>query len=172
AQLAYAALKRWQKSKTIISIVNEVERQGRNVSVVTIINGNKPFLVDSIMSELSNHAGHIYMLVHPVLDITRHDEKLVILGEASQLPPADGVERVSVMQIHLSVLGEQAQEELRSALEQVIGQVDLAVGDWKPMLTRLDQAIVDYKRTYEMTKNEAMPEAIAFLEWLRDDRFI
>lgn len=172
ASIAYAALESWHKGKTIITIDNELQRQGRAVSVVTIINGNKPFLVDSIMSELSNHAGHIYMLVHPVLDITLHDGKLNILGEATQLPPADGVERVSLMQIHLSLLDEQAKEDLRGALEAVIGQVDLAVGDWKPMLARLDQAIEDYKRTYELTKNEAMPEAIAFLEWLRADRFI
>ncbi len=40
------------------------------------------------------------------------------------------------------------------------------------MLKRLDGAIADYKRVHDMTGDPAMPEAIAFLEWLRDDRFI
>ncbi|MBV2144815.1 NAD-glutamate dehydrogenase [Falsochrobactrum sp. TDYN1] len=172
AHIAYAALERWRKGKTIINIDNGIERQGRLVSVVTIVNGNKPFLLDSIMGELGDHAGQIFLLVHPVLDISHEKDKLVILGEASQLPPAKEVERVSVVQMHLSAMTKDAQDELIASLDRIIGQVDLAVGDWKPMLRRIDGAITDYKRTYELTKNAAMPEAIAFLEWLRDDNFV
>src|SRR5690606_15030296 len=137
-----------------------------------IVNDNMPFLLDSIMGELNDHANQIFMVVHPVLDIAREKDELVILGEASQLAPAKGVERVSLVQIHLPALDKQTKADLTAAIKRVLGQVRAAVSDWKPMLKRLDGAIADYKRVHEMTGDPAMPEAIAFLEWLRDDRFI
>ena len=172
ARHGYAALESWRKGKSIISVDNGIERHGRPVSVITIVNDNMPFLLDSIMGELNDHASQIFMVVHPVLDIAREKDELVILGEASQLAPAKGVERVSLVQIHLPALDKQAKAALTAAIKRVLGQVRAAVSDWKPMLKRLDGAIADYKRVHEMTGDPAMPEAIAFLEWLRDDRFI
>jgi glutamate dehydrogenase len=172
ARHGYAALESYRKGKSIISVDNGIERHDRPVSVITIVNDNMPFLLDSILGELNNHVSQIFMVVHPVLDIAREKDGLVILGEASQLAPAKGVERVSLVQIHLPALGKQAKADLTDGLKRVLGQVRFAVGDWKPMLKRLDDAIVDYKRAYELNGNAAMPEAIAFLEWLRDDHFI
>lgn len=172
ARFGYEALESWRKGKSTISIDNGIERQGRPVSVVTIVNGNKPFLLDSIMGELGDHASRIFMVVHPVLDISYEKDKLVILGEASQLAPGKGVERVSVVQIHLPVLGKDAKGRLTDAIKRVLGQVRLAVGDWKLMLRHLDEAIDGYQHAHELTGHAALPEAIAFLEWLRDDHFI
>lgn len=176
ARHGYAALESWRKGKSIISVDNGIERHGkphsRPVSVITIVNDNMPFLLDSIMGELNDHVSQIFMVVHPVLDIAHEKDELVILGEASQLAPAKGVERVSLVQIHLPALDKQAKADLTAAIKRVLGQVRSAVSDWKPMLKRLDGAIADYKRVSEMTSDPAMPEAIAFLEWLRDDRFI
>ena len=172
ARHGYAALESYRKGKSIISVDNGIERHGRPVSVITIVNDNMPFLLDSIMGELNDHVSQIFMVVHPVLDIAREKDELVILGEASQLAPAKGVERVSLVQIHLPALDKQVKADLTAAIKRALGQVRAAVSDWKPMLKRLDGAIADYKRVYEMTSDPAMPEAIAFLEWLRDDRFI
>ncbi len=172
ARHGYTALESYRKGKSIISVDNGIERHGRPVSVITIVNDNMPFLLDSIMGELNDRASRVFMVVHPVLDISREKDELVILGEASQLAPAKGVERVSLVQVHLPALDRQAKADLTAAIKRVLGQVRSAVRDWKPMLKRLDGAIADYKRVHEMTGNPAMPEAIAFLEWLRDDRFI
>ena len=46
-----------------------------------------------------------------------------------------------------------------------------AVNDWKPMLARLDQAISDFRYAPVPLDKDAVTEAIAFLEWLRDDNF-
>ncbi|ASV87622.1 bacterial NAD-glutamate dehydrogenase family protein [Ochrobactrum quorumnocens] len=172
AQYGYEALQSYRKGKSIISVDNSIERHGRPVSVITIVNDNMPFLLDSIMGELNDHVSQIFMVVHPVFDIEREKDDLTILGEASQLAPAKGVERVSLVQIHLPALDKQAKANLTAAIKRVLGQVRSAVSDWKPMMKRLDGAIADYKRVQELTGNAAMPEAIAFLEWLRDDRFI
>ncbi|MGU3401012.1 NAD-glutamate dehydrogenase [Brucellaceae bacterium D45D] len=172
AQYGFEALEAWRKGKSIVNIDKSVERNGRPVSVISIVNDNMPFLLDSIMGELNDHVSQIFMVVHPVLDIQREKDGLTILGEASQLAPAKGIERVSLVQIHLPALDKEAKADLTAAIKRVLQQVRSAVHDWKPMLTRLDDAIADYKRVDELTGNAAMPEAIAFLEWLRDGRFI
>ena len=43
--------------------------------------------------------------------------------------------------------------------------------DWKPMLARLDQAISEFRYAPIPLDKAAVTEAIAFLEWLRDDNF-
>ena len=56
-------------------------------------------------------------------------------------------------------------------LDKVLGQVRAAVTDWKPMLARLDQAISEFRYAPIPLDKDAVTEAIAFLEWLRDDNF-
>ena len=62
-------------------------------------------------------------------------------------------------------------EALKERLAEVLGQVRAAVSDWKPMLARLDQAISDFRYAPVPLDKAAVTEAIAFLEWLRDDNF-
>ena len=56
-------------------------------------------------------------------------------------------------------------------LEKILAQVRAAVHDWRPMLARLDQAISDFRYAPVPLDKDAVAEAIAFLEWLRDDNF-
>src|SRR5690606_9692583 len=60
---------------------------------------------------------------------------------------------------------------LEERLQRVVGQVRAAVTDWKPMLARLDQAISEFRYAPLPLQKDAVTEAIAFLEWLRDDNF-
>ena len=53
----------------------------------------------------------------------------------------------------------------------MLGQVRAATADWKPMLARLDQAISEFRYAPVPLDKDAVTEAIAFLEWLRDDNF-
>ncbi len=172
ARFGYAALESWRKGKSLIAIDDGVQRQGRPVSVVTIVNDNMPFLLDSIMGELGDRPDPIFMVVHPVFDVAREKDGVVIRGEATQAAPDKGCDRVSLVQIHVAALDAEAKADLTAALKRVLGQVRAAVSDWRPMLARLDGAIADYRRVHELTGAEGMPEAIAFLEWLRDDHFI
>ena len=60
---------------------------------------------------------------------------------------------------------------LKERLGKVLTQVRAAVGDWKPMLARLDRAISEFRYAPIPLDKDAVAEAIAFLEWLRDDNF-
>lgn len=94
ARHGYAALESWRKGKSIISVDNGIERHGkphsRPVSVITIVNDNMPFLLDSIMGELNDHVSQIFMVVHPVLDIAheRTNWSFWVKHRSSRLPRA------------------------------------------------------------------------------------
>lgn len=172
ARLAFAELTQYRKGDSIVSVngVNTVLRAGRPVTVVTLINDNMPFLLDSVLGEIGERVNTVYLVLHPVLDVTHGKSGIGVHGEASG-PEPKGTDRVSVMQIHLPLLDQSAREELAAALKTVLGQVRAAVRDWKPMLARLDQAIKAYKTNPPPGKKKNVAEAIEFLEWLRDDNF-
>ena len=53
----------------------------------------------------------------------------------------------------------------------MLGQVRASVAGWKPMLARLDRAISELRSRPVSASKDAVAEAVAFLEWLRDDNF-
>jgi glutamate dehydrogenase len=80
-------------------------------------------------------------------------------------------DKVSMIHVQLPQLTEARAEALHAALDKVLADVRAAVKDWRPMLARLDQAIATYRYTDLPMKKEAVNEAVAFLEWLRNDNF-
>ncbi|WP_439271914.1 NAD-glutamate dehydrogenase [Pseudochrobactrum sp. HB0163] len=173
ARLALAVLGSYQADKPVISVDNNsiLRRRGRPLTVVTLINRNMPFLLDSTMAEILERSGMIYMVVHPVLNIAFHSDNYEIYGEAVSDQTIAGTEQVSVIQLHLPQLDEAACAALEAALEQVLAQVYAAVSDWKPMLARLDEVIASYQIAANIADRQEGREAIALLKWLRDDNF-
>ena len=108
AEIAFAALSRHSKGKSIIHVseAGAVHRKGRPITVVTLINDNLPFLLDSVMGEIGALPNTVHLVLHPVLDIRRGAGALDVLGEAVRATPVSDAERVSVMQIHLAGLDE------------------------------------------------------------------
>ncbi|TIP31242.1 MAG: NAD-glutamate dehydrogenase, partial [Mesorhizobium sp.] len=62
-------------------------------------------------------------------------------------------------------------KSLTERLRKMLSQVRAAVVDWKRMLARLDQAISEFRYSAVPLDKKSVAEAIAFLEWLRDDNF-
>ncbi len=171
AEIVGKAILTHRKGESVISIVNDpvIVRNGRPLTAITLVNDNMPFLFDSVLGEINESAGEPTFVIHPVIDVA-HGRKGVseILPEATKEAGAD---RLSVIHIHVGALSEGEVEALRRRLEAVLAQVRAAVDDWKPMLARIDRAISEYRYTAGKLDRKAVAEAIAFLEWLRDDNF-
>src|SRR5690242_350432 len=77
----------------------EADDQLRPVSVIDIVTDDMPFLVDSVLSELSENGLDLRLVVHPVFTVQRDPEGHlgVFAGDA---PVREGGLRESVMQIH------------------------------------------------------------------------
>jgi glutamate dehydrogenase len=174
AELAHRALLKHRKGGSVIAIDNDsgVVRQGKPVTVVTIVNDNMPFLFDSIMGEISDTAGEPSLVTHPIIAV-KHGKGGVgeLVGDGSALKTEAGVDRVSVIHVHINPLTEEESAGLEERIGKVLAQVRAAVRDWKPMLARLDQAISEFRYAPVPLDKGAVTEAVAFLEWLRDDNF-
>jgi glutamate dehydrogenase len=172
--LAYAArhaadrLTAWNRLRADITVqtVPGVEPHGAPVSVLTVIDRNMPFLFDSVMGEVTASHRDIVLAVHPIL--------LMEPGKEPVLRPKDNpgspAHHVSLIQIHIPLLTQDQAASLVERVRHVLGQVHLAITDWSAMLEVLDGASKQLGVSAGRRKVDR-EEAIAFLDWLRDDNF-
>ncbi|WEX09712.1 NAD-glutamate dehydrogenase [Chelativorans sp. AA-79] len=174
ADLALRALKKHRPGESVVAVEpsSGIERDGRAVTTVTVVNDNMPFLFDSIMGEITESAPEPTLVVHPVL-LVRHGKEGVteVLGEAAHKSARDA-DKVSLIHVHLPRMSAEECAGLERRLSRILAQVRAAVADWKPMLARLDQEITRLRYAPVPLEAGEVHETIAFLEWLRDDNFI
>ncbi|MDW6021803.1 NAD-glutamate dehydrogenase [Mesorhizobium sp. BAC0120] len=171
--IAHEVLATHRRGACLIDIRTEpgIEASGRAVSLITIVNDNMPFLFDSVLGEITESAGQPTLVTHPVVRVL-HGKSGVAEIVAEGKKQEKSADRVSVIQIHVPRLSEERAQGLKTSLAKVLGQVRAAVEDWKPMLARLDRAISEFRYAPVPLDREDVTEAIAFLEWLRDDNFV
>jgi glutamate dehydrogenase len=137
------------------------------VSVIEIVNDDMPFLVDSVMGELAERRLDVRLVAHPMFGVKRDNDKLVALGAHDAQS-----KRESFIHIHLaSVIDDAAREELLRALEVVLGEVRVAVHDWKTMRERVEAIVAELKSNPPPLPVDEIAEAVQFLQWLLADNF-
>ncbi|MGY6708168.1 MAG: NAD-glutamate dehydrogenase [Rhizobiaceae bacterium] len=174
ADLAHSLLMKHRAGESLVSVDNEtgIERQGRPMTVITVVNDNMPFLFNSVMGEITQSAGEPALVLHPVLAVKHGKGGVVdLLGDMGPGKADDGINRVSLILVHVPRRTDAECKALGERIRWVLKQVRAAVADWKPMLARLDQAISDFRYAPVPMAEKDVAEAIAFLEWLRDDNF-
>ncbi|GAA5108049.1 NAD-glutamate dehydrogenase [Bartonella jaculi] len=139
--------------KSILCFEQSLTRNNKPITVITLVNDNKPFLLDSILNVFNQHKNHIYLIAHPVLDC------------------ASG-QRISLMQIHIESLNKQQIQKLKDELTLVLEQVNAAVQDWQPMLEEIKKHISAYQTSLPPHYKQEGEKAIEFLNWLMDNNFI
>ncbi|MGD2131499.1 MAG: NAD-glutamate dehydrogenase, partial [Maricaulaceae bacterium] len=122
--------------------------------VIEIVADDKPFLVDSVMGEVNAQGHDVLAMFHPIVP-----------------PTTEEGPETSIIQVHLDVLSELERERLVSALQSVLADVEITVADHTAMRASMDRAIVELQRAKTTASPDELAEAIAFLEWLRDDHF-
>ncbi len=139
----------------------------KSVSVIEIVNDDMPFLVDSVMGEISERRLNVQLVAHPVFGVRRDGVKLVALGAN-----AAGGARESFIHIHLEPIAEEAaRADIVRALESLLGEVRLSVQDWRAMLDRVNSVVDDLKTNPPPLPVDEIAEAIQFLQWLLADNF-
>ncbi|KEC55998.1 NAD-glutamate dehydrogenase [Bartonella koehlerae] len=142
-----------QAGKSIICFEQNLTRKNKPITVITLVNDNKPFLLDSILNIFNQHKNHIYLIAHPVLD-------------------CGSGQRISLMQIHIESLNEQQIQKLKEEIALILEQVNAAVQDWQPMLEEVRKHIHAYQTNLPAHYKQEGEKAIEFLNWLMDDNFI
>jgi glutamate dehydrogenase len=150
----------------IMALKESVER--KSIMVIEIANDDMPFLVDSVMGEIGERRLNVQLVAHPVFGVRRDSAKLLTLGA----PDAAGNARESFIHIHLEpVTDESACAAIVHALDGVLGEVRLAVSDWRPMLERVNAVVAELKTNPPPLPVDEIAEAVQFLQWLLADNF-
>ena len=179
AELAQLAANTWmfmaeraQHTPKIRVVAPPLEAGGelKRISVLELINDDKPFLLDSVMGELTERGIDVRLVAHPVFTVERQDDgRLVGIANIA----ADAAHRESIIHIHIERIDEEHKRaDLVAALGEVLADVGCAVADWRAMVARIAGVAAELKASPPPLPVEEIAEAIQFLEWLALDNFV
>ncbi|OHZ43431.1 NAD-glutamate dehydrogenase [Agrobacterium vitis] len=159
-------LQDWQGKGAQVRIapVEGIAADGASLSVLSIVDRNKPFLYDSVMGEVTSQFRDIHLTIHPIL--VQAEGRWALADTQTETS-----DRVSYIQLHLAPLNEDQAKGLAERLQSVVAQVGTVASDWQPMISLLDSVMAELTEQSNVKRKTERAEAIAFLEWLRDDNF-
>ena len=133
-------------------------------SVVEIVNDDMPFLVDSVLGQLTLRELTVHRLLHPIVMVKRN-------GKGEAVGCGDGAAE-SFMHIEIDHLGaEQSRAALEADIVQALADVRAAVADWKNMLARMRDVREAAAKGAAGVPQADVATATAFLDWLVADNF-
>ncbi len=145
----------------------------KSISVIEVVNDDMPFLVDSLMGELTERGIGVRLVAHPIFSVTRDgDGNLKAPPVEARAEGKAGSHNESFIHIHVERIDDvQKREEVAHALEAVLADVRLCVRDWKAMVARVNEVIAELKANPPPVPVGDIAEAIQFLEWLNANNF-
>jgi len=140
-------------------------------TIVEIIVGDMPFLVDSVRMSLNRLNITAHLFLHSPIGIKR-DSKNQVSEFAEVGKPVENARKETV--IFIEVDHQSAKKDidaLTQELHSVVDEVSLAVRDWQDMTTKL-QDIVDKSSAFNWpVSKDDVKQTKAYLAWLADHNF-
>src|SRR3954452_3896075 len=143
----------------------------RSVSIIEMINNDMPFLLDSVMAELTQQNVDVRLVLHPIFTVER-DQTGALIGFRGDGPAVGAARRESFIHIHVERIEDKArQAQIMEAIGAVLADVRVCVQDWRPMMSRVGEVIAGIKNNPPPLPVEEIAEATQFLEWLVANNF-
>jgi len=143
----------------------------KTVSIIEIVNDDMPFLLDSIMGELTELGIEVRLVVHPIFTIER-DNAGSLIGFRGDAPAVGTAQRESFIHVHVERIEDaNRRAQVVRALELVLADVRVCVQDWRAMLTRVGEVVADMRNNPPHLAVDEIAEAVQFLEWLLANNF-
>jgi glutamate dehydrogenase len=138
-------------------------------TVIEIHVQDSPFLLDSITNEVTAHGLEVARVTHPVIGVERDDEgRLISIGHARHARHKESVEYYELDR----KLFEGDLPGFEKALRAVLTDVRHAVDHFYPIMDRINRMVDLARQAAGFFPEADIGEAIAFLQWLRDNNFV
>jgi len=131
-------------------------------TIITVIRKECPFLVDSLLSFITQSAYSVDVTIHPIIPIVR-DAKGKITGFGAD--SAAGNESIIYIALN-DLLDADEVKFLKKQTETILGNVGKAVSDWQAMRHKVNDAVFDMDYGKASFASEEKLEIQAFLQWL------
>ena len=155
-----------------IRVVNPMMPDGREISVLEILNDNMPFLFDSTMAELAEQGIEVTLVAHPIIAVERDVQGKLLHFYGEALPEGARGERESLIHLHITRLDADAdRHKLIDGLTKTLNDVRACVADWRAMRDRVEEAIETFPSNPPPLPIDEIAEANQFLQWLCADNF-
>ncbi len=161
---AWTAISEHKLGKSVVNLSHNGPAE--NVTLVNIVTDNKPFLLDSVLGEITHSKIQLKMVLHPVVGVSRNKSRKI-----TSIATNDDGERLSLIILLIGGMSKSEGSGLKQRLNKVLDSVAVAVRDWQPMIMRLDAAVESYRLRPPAIPATEIAEAVQFLTWLRDDHF-
>ena len=125
-----------------IRVINPMMPDGREISVLEILNDNMPFLFNSTLAELAEQGIDVTLVAHPIIAVERDGQGKLLRFYGEKLPGGAKGERESLIHFHIARLDSGAdRERLIDGLTRTLNDVRACVNDWRAMRARVEEAI-------------------------------
>src|SRR6266702_2078233 len=178
ASLAFLAEQAWEHvqrrtaGSADIRVINPMMPDGREISVLEVLNDNMPFLFDSSMAELAEQGIEVTLVAHPIIAVERDEQGKLLRFYGETLPDGARGERESLIHFHIARLDADAdRQKLIAGLTTTLNDVRACVTDWRAMRARVEQAIKTFSSNPPPLPIDEVAEASQFLQWLCADNF-
>ena len=178
ASLAFLAEQAWEhvQQRTAgsadIRVINPMMPDGREISVLEVLNDNMPFLFDSTMAELAEQGIEVTLVAHPIIAVERDEQGKLLRFYGETLTEGAKGERESLIHFHIARLDADAdRQKLIDGLTKTLNDVRACVADWQAMRARVEQAIKTFNTNPPPLPIDEVAEASQFLQWLCADNF-
>ena len=176
--LAFLAEQAWEhvQQRTTgsadIRVINPIMPDGREISVLEVLNDNMPFLFDSIMAELAEQGIEVALVAHPIIAVERDEQGKLLHFYGATPPEGTRAERESLIHFHIARLDSGAdRQKLIDGLTRTLNDVRACVTDWRAMRARVEAAIKTLSSNPPPLPIDDVAEASQFLQWLCADNF-
>lgn len=143
----------------------------KTVSIIEMINDDMPFLLDSVLAELTEQGIDVRLVLHPIFTVER-DHAGTLTAFRGDGPTVGAALRESFIHIHVERIEDVVrQAEIVKAIGAVLDDVRVCVRDWRPMMARVGEVIAEIKNNPPPLPVEEIAEATQFLEWLVANNF-
>jgi glutamate dehydrogenase len=141
------------------------------VTILATINDDKPFLVDSILSELNESGAKIRAVFHPIFKVSSSGKggRDYVYGDSAKSSDTHAESMICV--VFGRVASPDQLRSLETSVSKVLVDVSSVVADWRPMLERLDESIAELWQFPPQIAKEDVEETLAFLQWLKSNHF-
>jgi glutamate dehydrogenase len=132
--------------------------------ILEIVQDDAPFLVDSVMGELTDQGASVRAMFHPVLTLERFGQGL--------RRPHGSTQRESTILVVLDRIADDRRDAVTAGIRETLNDVHMAVRDFRPMAEMMERAVSDLEKGVPGRSPEQLAEDLAFLKWLRNDHFV
>ncbi len=149
-----------------VALAPAVGADGRPLSLlaVKIVQDDAPFLVDSVMGEVTEGGFVVKAMFHPVVDVRRDAE-----GRRDE---GDRAHHESMILVLIEEIAPRRAAALVQDIRCAIADARAAVADFETMRALMRRTLDELERTAPAAARDEIPEDLEFLRWLTGDRFV